>query len=128
MIAWLRRAIAWLAARDDLQELERWRVEAQQVRRWMAEFPDVCTALDHLECFAYGHPYRGLTEVREGMRNRRNAGLGPFTAAALTAPRTMTPAELDEFAQKWRAIPAGLRVAPLAELECATDWDVAARS
>lgn len=123
MIGWLKRAIAWAVAHEDLEELERWRVETQQVRRWMAEFPDVCTALDHLERFAMGRPYRGLMEVREGMRNRRDAA--PFLV-------NVPPADVDEFKRQWRdayaAAPmVSLRSASLADLEAAaaTDWDVA---
>lgn len=126
MIAWLKRMIAWAVAGAQLEELERWRVEAKELRRWMGEFPDVCTALDHLERFATGLPYRGLMEVREGMRNRRAAPLGPLTLT-LTAPRTMTQPDLDEWERAWRATPGSLRAAPLAELEAATDWDVATR-
>jgi hypothetical protein len=121
MIGWLRR----LVAGRELAELERWRVECRQVRRWMAEFPDVCTALDHLEAFASGRHYRGLSEVREGMRNRRTI-VAPMVANA--------PGDLDAFERAWKAAygaaPAiSLRTASLADLEAAavTDWDVAAR-
>jgi hypothetical protein len=121
MMGWLKRAIAWAVAGDDLAELSRWRLESKEMRRWMAEFPDVCTALDHIERFATGLTYRGLTEVREAMRNRRDAHPALFE---LTLSRDLTPGEVDEFKHLWRGA-TNLRTAPLAELESATDWDVA---
>lgn len=124
MMGWLKRMIAWAVAGDELAELERWRVESKQVRRWMAEFPDVCTALDHVERFATGLPYRGLSEVREAMRNRRDAHPALFE---LTLRRDLSPNDVAEFKRLWHAgsWPGSLRGAPLEELEAATDWDVA---
>jgi hypothetical protein len=120
MIGWLRR----LVAGREVAELERWRVECRQVRRWMAEFPDVCTALDHLEAFASGRHYRGLSEVRECIRNRRPI-VAPMVANA--------PGDLDAFELAWKAVygkspVVSLRQASLEDLEAATDWDVGMRS
>lgn len=123
MIAWLKRLIAWAVAGDELAELERWRVESRQVRRWMAEFPDVCTAIDHIEAFASGRHYCGLSEVREGMRNRA-AWTGPLT---LTLRHDLTPGDIDAFKHLWLGATSPCTASP-AEVEVATDWDVAARS
>lgn len=133
MIGWLKRSIAWAVASAELQELERWRVECSQAERWFSEFPDVVAALDHLKRCARGveNPLF-ISDVRDAMRRRRDraAKPGPFSMAALVPPRTMTPAEVEAFARKWDSAPrfyGPLKSASLAELEAATDWDVAAQ-
>lgn len=109
MIRWLRNRLAWLVAEREMAELERWRVECDQVRRWMAEFPDVCTALDHLEAFASGRPYRGLSEVREGMRRRRDVFVRMVAPVVYPAPGL----------NGWR---------PERATPVQTDWDVTAQA
>jgi hypothetical protein len=77
MINWLKR----LVAGRELDELERWRVECNQARRWLGEFPDVISALDHLSASA-ACGFRNISALRDEMRRRRDANPGPFTAAS----------------------------------------------
>lgn len=45
----IRSKLAWSIAREDLQELERWRVYHRQYRQWLAEFKPIGMVLDNLE-------------------------------------------------------------------------------
>lgn len=72
---------AWLAIqvilsvsreREELRaELNRWRVGWQEARRWLAEFPEVSTALEHLKDDAEGTGGADISSTREAMRQRR---------------------------------------------------------
>lgn len=56
---------------DNLEELHRWRVNAEEARRWLAEFPDVAIALDHVQrCAAGVENPEFIADVRERMRVR----------------------------------------------------------
>lgn len=64
--------LKFLIAGKELLELDRYRVEMQQARRWLAEFPDAADALDYVDSSARGLPIGELRAVREFMRARRN--------------------------------------------------------
>ena len=77
MLAPLLAAFMWiyslqerLAKRTD--ELYRWRSAWEEHRRWLAEFPDVATALDHMQARAEGTGGTDISRMREVMRARRN--------------------------------------------------------
>jgi hypothetical protein len=164
MIRWLKRQIARAVAGAELAELERWRVEWSETRRWLAEFNDAADALDHLDRIAKGRHHDGLIALRDRLRRRRDAKPGSFSTSLLDLVPAGGPshAELDrlaaipvmgddqiaEFKRKFREAPivhpapglnrwyparptrvtSSLKVAPLEELDAATDWDVANRS
>lgn len=113
MIGWLKR----LVAGRELDELERWRVECGHTRRWLAEFPDVVSALDHLSAAA-AFGYGNISKLRDEMRvrmNQRLAMLAPVVMleareaeererarwsdlAKMMPPHTATGADLDRLA------------------------------
>ena len=64
MLNWLK----WMIAGKELSELERWRVQWQESRRWMAEFPDVATALDHMRAEVAGEAVSSIRAVRDSIR------------------------------------------------------------
>lgn len=68
MIAWLK----WWLCRDELTELDRWRLSWWEARRWFAEFPDAADALDHMEAEAKGEECDFIDRVRDRMRRRRD--------------------------------------------------------
>lgn len=65
---WLKR----LFASKELDELERWRVKAEEQRRWLAEFPEVAMALDNLIADGKGMEGMHIQVLREKMRDHRN--------------------------------------------------------
>jgi hypothetical protein len=123
MLRWLKRKITWAVAGRELAELERWRVECNQMRRWLAEFPDVCDALDHLSRTARGYENpEFITVLRDYMRCRRDAK--PLTVP----PINRTPETVDEFTRAWRAaygvVPRfSLTTTSLADLRSASALD-----
>lgn len=56
------------------RKLDRWRTHWHESRRWLAEFPDVADALDHLKAVADGTQGSSLSNLRDNMRRRRDAG------------------------------------------------------
>ena len=58
----------------DLSEdrLARWRSAWEEHRRWLSEFPDVATALDHMQARAEGHGGTDISRTRDEMRQRRD--------------------------------------------------------
>lgn len=72
MLNWLK----WLIAKKEMHELERWRIEWEQHRRWLAEFPDIANALDHLQQEVSGDYQRGIATLRDGIRERAAAQKG----------------------------------------------------
>lgn len=72
---WIKRKLAYMFASKELDELERWRVMAEEQRRWLAEFPDVAVALDNLIADSKGLEGRSIHVVREEMRRQRDARL-----------------------------------------------------
>lgn len=65
MLKWLK----WKIAREEMAELERWRVYWHQHRQWLAEFPDVSAALDNLREEALAREPVNISEIRDGMRS-----------------------------------------------------------
>ncbi|KVL59268.1 hypothetical protein WT01_15685 [Burkholderia cepacia] len=94
MLEWLKR----LVARRELEELDRWRVECVEARRWFAEFPEVAHALDYLSGFAKGTHGGRIDQARERMRNIR-----AFVEPIRVPPEHADPAWIDHFAAEWRA-------------------------
>ncbi len=94
MFEWLKR----LVARRELEELDRWRVECVEARRWFAEFPEVAHALDYLARFAKGTDGGRIDQARERMRNMR-----AFMEPMRVAPEHAYQAWTDNFAAEWRA-------------------------
>lgn len=45
---WVKTRIKWFVAFEEMRELQRWQVQWEEHRRWMASFPDVRDTLDHL--------------------------------------------------------------------------------
>lgn len=72
MLNWLK----WLIARKEMQELDRWRVQWEVHRRWLAEFRDAADALDHLRQEVSGDYQRPIVAIRNGMRERAAAQKG----------------------------------------------------
>lgn len=69
MLNWLK----WLIARKEMQELDRWRVQWEVHRRWLAEFPDAAHALDHMRQEVSGDYQRPIVALRDDMRERSAA-------------------------------------------------------
>ncbi|KVG33856.1 hypothetical protein [Burkholderia diffusa] len=104
MFEWLKR----LVARRELEELDRWRVECVEARRWFAEFPEVSHALDYLAGFAKGTHGGRIDQAREKMRGIRAASVGHETHNQFVVPLGVPLEYLDQnwinkFAAEWRA-------------------------
>ena len=79
----MREWIKWLVAKQEMIELERWRVEWEEHRRWMAEF-EVCRAtLDHMRASVDGQPVNYIQTLRDSFRT--DAALSPPGRAARLA-------------------------------------------
>lgn len=65
--------LKWWIAGKELAELERWRVQWQEHRRWFAEFKSVAVALDHMKSEVDGLPVTAIGAVRDSLRSN-NAG------------------------------------------------------
>lgn len=59
-------------SRVEREELHRWRTCWEEERRWLAEFPDVVAALEHLSAYADGRSVANIADLREAMRTRRD--------------------------------------------------------
>lgn len=69
---WCNARHAQRELRRSLERLERWRASWDETRRFLNEFPDVATALEHLRSTAEGHVGTPpVCRTREVMRNRR---------------------------------------------------------
>ncbi|MBR8248678.1 hypothetical protein [Burkholderia cenocepacia] len=103
MFEWLKR----LVARRELEELDRWRVECVEARRWFAEFPEVAHALDYLAGFAKGVHGGRIDQARERMRNMRAISSPRWTPLDIPEPQLAIPPAADpwmhQFAAEWRA-------------------------
>lgn len=107
MIDWLKRLIA----RQELDELNRWRMHWWEARQFLGENKDVREALDYLRCSAKGYektPF--IRDVRDRMRERqkihqeiRNAALEEAAEVAFNAP--ITAEMMDSDAAKAAAFP-----------------------
>ena len=62
------KRLKWWIAGKELAELERWRVQWQEHRRWFAEFPSVAAALDHMAAEVDGKPVTAIHAVRDSLR------------------------------------------------------------
>ena len=71
MITWLK----WLISKQEMQELERWRIQWGEHRRWFAEFPIAAVTLDHMKAILDGEPVSNIHVVRDSCR----AALGEQT-------------------------------------------------
>lgn len=60
--------LKWLVASKEMAELERWRIEWNEHRRWLAEFPLVGLALDNMKSEVEGKQSVRLSDLRERMR------------------------------------------------------------
>lgn len=69
--------LKWLVARKEMAELERWRVEWHEHRRWLAEFPQVGMALDNMKSEVEGKPKAFISDLRERMRSLNREGGAP---------------------------------------------------
>ncbi|WP_175683853.1 hypothetical protein [Burkholderia cenocepacia] len=103
MFEWLKR----LVARRELEELDRWRVECVEARRWFGEFPEVSHALDYLAGFAKGTGGGRIDQAREKMRSMRAADVArassnPFLAPLRVPKEHSDPAWIERFAGEWR--------------------------
>ena len=106
--SWMRRAAKHRQAMED--KLERWNTGWQEQRRWLAEFPDVVAALNHLKAHVDGRVGGAdIYRTREQMRARLGysdamkcsafvlQGTGPVTAKAAAARESdfrIKPSEL----------------------------------
>ncbi|MBB3258209.1 hypothetical protein F4827_003077 [Paraburkholderia bannensis] len=118
MIGWLKHLIAG----RELDELQRWRVEARETQRWLGEFHEVDVALTHLINRATGKVTSfDLPRTRAALRERRvGVHISVSTNASATASHgsKRVPVWMNELrAQK------GL--APVETLDQVTDWEVA---
>lgn len=103
MFEWLKR----LVARRELEELDRWRVECVEARRWFAEFPEVAHALDYLAGFAKGTHGGRIDQAREKMRSMRAESVGHDARNQFVVPLGVPLEYLDQnwikkFADDWR--------------------------
>jgi hypothetical protein len=108
MIGWLK----WLIAGPEMAELERWRAECAEARRWFAEFPGVVSALDYVKSAAFVGGV-DISKVRERMRTQRD-----FYEATMVL--------CDEAATLDRHLHRGAP-AHAAETGLVSDWDIAER-
>lgn len=104
MFEWLKR----LVARRELEELDRWRLECVEARRWFAEFPEVAHALDYLAGFAKGTHGGRIDQAREKMRGMlesdvNRAAHNPFMAPLRVPPEYQDQNWIKKFADDWRA-------------------------
>ncbi len=67
----------------DIAELYRWRVYWEESRRWLAEFPDVADALEHLKAKAEGAGGTDISNTRDAMRKRRDRTTIQLTPAEI---------------------------------------------
>lgn len=54
-------------------ELDRWRINWHESRRWLAEFPDVADALDYLKAEVDDTQSAHIRNLRDCMHRRRDA-------------------------------------------------------
>ncbi|QDQ26728.1 hypothetical protein FNU76_10320 [Chitinimonas arctica] len=79
--------IKWLVAEKELIELHAWRLHHTEVRRWLAEFPDVADTLDHMHTRVYQlDPLTSICQLRATMRVRQSEKVSGVFWPRLTAP------------------------------------------
>lgn len=72
MLKWFMNWLKWKIAHAEMAELERWRIQWHEHRRWLAEFPDAACSLDHLKQEVTGLHYQTIHSLRDVMRERRS--------------------------------------------------------
>ena len=60
--------LKWLVAPKEMEELDRWRIQWHEHRRWFAEFPVAAVTLDHMKATVDGEPITGIHVVRDSCR------------------------------------------------------------
>lgn len=68
MLDWLK----WRVAPKEMAELDRWRIQWEEHRRWLAEFPEVAMALDHLRDTAEDKASTPIFVLRGEMREAKS--------------------------------------------------------
>jgi hypothetical protein len=77
MIKKILNCLKEMLAEKEINELNRYKILAMQYRQWLAEFPEVASALDNLHIQATGQDfhgkvydtYLGINDLREKIRN-----------------------------------------------------------
>ena len=64
MLEWLK----WRIAYKEMQELQNWRMEWHQHRRWFAEFPIAGFVLDRMQAKIDGEPLNSISDARDSWR------------------------------------------------------------
>lgn len=54
--SWFRHWLKWFVAPKEMEELHRWRIEWNEHRRWLSEFPEVGETLDRMWLEVTGKP------------------------------------------------------------------------
>jgi len=54
MLLYIKHKLKWMLAREELEELGRWRLKQDQYRSWLCGFKDVCVVLDNLKAEVNG--------------------------------------------------------------------------
>lgn len=78
MIKWIVNELKYLIAGKELEKLDSYKILTMQYRQWLAEFPDVVSALDNLQVAVHGRPFLerqthtllSISDLRETMRAR----------------------------------------------------------
>ena len=65
LVEWLK----WRVAPKEMEELERWRIQWHEHRRWFAEFPISAVVLDRLKAKVDGDPVSSIHVVRDSCRS-----------------------------------------------------------
>ena len=114
MLEWLK----WKIAGREMAELERWRVEWHQARRWIGEFPDARDALDRLRQEVDGVVPFDISRLRDNMRARRDEqaetlrdqGANQMSTALRDVHGNLIARDIVEFFDQWEnVLPAGAR-------------------
>ena len=65
LVEWVK----WRVAPREMEELERWRIQWEEHRRWFAEFPIAAVTLDHLKAKVEREPVTSIHVVRDSCRS-----------------------------------------------------------
>jgi hypothetical protein len=71
--------IKWRIAKKEMAELEQWRIQWHEHRRWFAEFPEAAAALDHMKANVNGEPVTNIHVVRDSCREYAPQAPAPLT-------------------------------------------------
>lgn len=89
MKKWILQHLKWWIAGKELEELHRWRTFCSQADRWLAEFPNVVTALDYVRTEAEGTRGNDIMRMREKMRKIAVPQLSEFDEECLKTGQQM---------------------------------------